>query len=353
MIMSKILIDLYKIKNPFSGLGQFSINFANTLIKYPMQNTSMEFLLPAGHQLNLNKNIKPVYAGLQKRYFAALNKNYELWHSLQQFPSHRPNKKTKQLLTIHDLNFLIEKDKNKRRKYLRKLQDNVDRASYITSISNYTKKIIEENINLKGKKIEVIYNGVKILPVATCDKPEFAGDNKYFFSIGIFNKKKNFHVLLPLLHYFKDYNLIIAGDNATAYGREITTLAKKTNLSNRLILTGKIDDLTKNRLYANCEAFLFPSLAEGFGMPAIEAMMHGKPVFLSKHTCLPEIGGENAFYFDNFEPDTMADYIKKNLNGFNKNREENSRKLKDYASKFSWEACIDKYKNLYSEILQS
>ena len=61
--------------------------------------------------------------------------------------------------------------------------------------------------------------------------------------------------------------------------------------------------LTYNR---HCEAFLFPSLFEGLGLPVIEAMSHGKPVFSSMQTSLSEIAGEYAFAFDSFEPELMA-----------------------------------------------
>jgi glycosyltransferase involved in cell wall biosynthesis len=66
-----------------------------------------------------------------------------------------------------------------------------------------------------------------------------------------------------------------------------------------------VDDSVKAWLLANCEAFLFPSLAEGFGLPPLEAMHFGTPVFLSDRTSLPEVGGTQAGYFREFSASAM------------------------------------------------
>ena len=195
----------------------------------------------------------------------------------------------------------------------------------------------------------MIYNGVKVDTLTNPIKPDYIGNNKFFFSIGIFNNKKNFHVLLPVIKQMQDYNLIIAGDNDTDYGREIKSQIVSLGLENRVILTGKISEADKNYLYKHCEAFLFPSLAEGFGMPVIEAMMFGKPVFLSKETCLPEIGGTAAFYFDDFDKASMTSLIEERLKFFKSHNM--SAEVIEYASKFNWKNSIKEYLRLYQEIL--
>lgn len=347
--MKQILIDIYKTKNLYSGLGQFSINYAYELVVQCPSEIDLSFLVPTVRNNELGKKAKLIQANTKRRYFPSTNTDYDIWHSLHQFPSHFPNNRTKQILTIHDLNFLIEKQGAKKEKYLKRLQKNVDRADYLTTISNYTKSIIEYNIDLKGKPIRVIYNGVKVDSENNSSKPDYLGDKKFFFTIGIFNSKKNFHVLLPILKHLDDYNLIIAGDNNTDYGREIKSQIDKLGLKEQVILPGKISEADKNYLYKHCQAFLFPSLAEGFGMPVIEAMMFGKPVFLSKETCLPEIGGEHAFYFNDFDEAGMASIIEEKLKYFQ--IENLSESIIQYASKFNWQNSIKEYLKLYLEIL--
>ena len=347
--MKEILIDLYKAKNLFSGLGQFSVNFAKELVTHSVDDLNFIFLTPKKIEF---ENIKSVNVSFQKRYFPSLNKTYDVWHSLQQFPSHFPNKKSKFILTVHDLNFLIEKNETKKLKYLQRLQKNIDRADYITTISDYTKKTIEDNINLRGKSIKTIYNGIAVNSNCEVIKPNYVSNQKFFFSIGIFKEKKNFHTLLSLMKSFEDYHLIIAGDNDTPYGNQVQKQINDLTLADRIILPGKINDNDKFWLYKNCEAFLFPSLAEGFGMPVIEAMNFGKPVFLSKFTSLPEIGGDSAFYFENFDEEYMSAFIKSKLSYYHENQTNISEQIKKHAEKFRWENCITQYIKLYNKIIK-
>ena len=352
--MKNILIDLYKIKELHSGLGQFSNNFKNEITSRPQEEFAINLLVPSKNEIRFeSENVNLIRASFLKRYLPSINKTYTIWHSLQQFPSFLPNKNTTWILTIHDLNFLLEKNETKRNKYLKRLQSNVDRADYITTISNFTKGEIENNLNLGQKEIHVIYNGVQSGNEIEKIKPSFIDDEKYFFSIGIFNKKKNFEVLIPLMKHFTDHKLIIAGNNNTNYGNEIESEIRKLNLEDRIILPGKINDSNKQWLYANCEALLFPSLAEGFGLPVIEAMNEGKPVFLSKHTSLPEIGGELAFYFDDFNDHNMANLIHSKLDYLNNNKRDLEAELKKYADQFNWGNCITKYLDLYRKILST
>lgn len=350
--METILIDIYKIKDMYSGLGQFSMNYAVELVSQIPENFVVDFLVHKKSEVPFtSKYVNIIKSSPLKRYVPSANKTYSIWHSLHQFPAFFPNKNTIWVLTIHDLNFLIEKNEAKRKKYLKRLQKNVDRADYLTTISNFTKKEIEKNLNVGQKEIHVIYNGVSSGKEIEKIKPQFISEKKYFFSIGIFNKMKNFEVLVPLMKHFPDYQLVIAGNKDTWYGREIENEIKKLNLEDRIILPGKINDSNKQWLYANCEAFLFPSLAEGFGLPVIEAMYEGKPVFLSNQSSLPEIGGSLAFYFDDFDALRMSDLIKSKLEYVNNNLENFQTESKKYANKFNWENCISQYSNLYRDIV--
>jgi len=351
-LMKNILIDIYKIKDLYSGLGQFSLNFANEIASRTNTGFRADFLIPDKiSEKNVAKGpeIGFVHADFQKRYMPCLNKKYDIWHSLYQFPSHKPGQHGAWILTIHDLNFLLEKSADKAGSYLKKLQKNIDKADCVTTISNYTKDQIESNIDLKGKQVRVIYNGIPPNKSGHVRRPDFIDERKFFFSIGIFNRKKNFHTLIPVMQQFPDHVLVIAGNNETAYGEEISAEVKKLGLENSVILAGKVSEEEKYWLYNNCEAFLFPSLAEGFGMPVIEAMKAGRPVFLSRYTSLPEIGGDTAFYFENFEDSSMAATIQKGIAEFKTDSDKYKRMLEENSNQFTWENCIRQYLQLYRE----
>ena len=99
----------------------------------------------------------------------------------------------------------------------------------------------------------------------------------------------------------------------------------------------------------NCEAFVFPSLCEGFGLPPIEAMAYGKPVFLANRTSLPEIGGEFAFYWDNNDPESMAEVFREGMNVYQNNRETYQLELKMRAESFDWKKTAAEYLQVYSK----
>ena len=95
---------------------------------------------------------------------------------------------------------------------------------------------------------------------------------------------------------------------------------------------------------------MFPSKAEGFGLPVIEAMMRGRPVFMSDRTSLPEIGGPLGFYWHSFDPDSMAGVFREGMQLVNDD-DDFERKLKGYAEQFSWQRAAAKYMTLYHEFL--
>ncbi|MEI7897073.1 MAG: glycosyltransferase family 1 protein [bacterium] len=349
--MTRILIDLYKTRNVNSGIGRFSLNFAESLSNRSVPGYDFDFLcprnLPEG-EFGTNGLLK---VNFRKRYLPWLNPAWDIWHSLDQFPSHRPNRRSKWILTIHDLNFLVEKDKLKAKRYLNRLQKNVDRATAISVISDYTRKQVLEHLDVKEKPLYRIYNGISVRTHSGAQKPGFPGNGDFFFAIGIISAKKNFHVLVPVLEKFPGYHLVIAGENGSDYAKGILEQARELGLSERVHLPGTIPEEQKNWLYTNCRAFLFPSLAEGFGMPVIEAMLYGKPVFASKFASLPEIGGEHAFYWQNFDPGHMVQVLQNGLADCDRLGEQFSSDTKTHAQKFSWDQCIDNYLSMYEEVL--
>ncbi|MGB4843371.1 MAG: glycosyltransferase, partial [Ferruginibacter sp.] len=95
-------------------------------------------------------------------------------------------------------------------------------------------------------------------------------------------------------------------------------------------------------------AFMLPSLAEGFGAPVVEAMKFGKPLFLSNRTSLPEIGGDTAFYFENFEPLHMQQVFNAGMQEFRKNGL--SKRIMQRGNEFCWEEKALEYIKVYDSL---
>lgn len=346
--MKKVLIDCERLKYPNTGLFSFCKGLGNALSNNENSLLDYTFYVP--------KNISPPF-GSDKQYktnilthklYIPQTSYFDVWHITHQGSNFKPyNSKTKIVYTIHDLNFLIEK-KNRPKKinsFLRKIQKNIDQADIITCISEYVKKDIEKHFDLHDKTIHVIHNGVAIQRFPNFNSPRFVPKSSFIFSIGTILPKKNFHVI-PCLISDNTLELIIAGNLVSQdYIQKIKEEARKHNVLDRVHVIGSITDEEKYWYYTNCVAFIFTSLAEGFGLPVIEAMHFEKPVFLSKETSLPEIGGDVAYYFDSFEPIEMQQVFKKGLTHY---RSKNSHKeLSEHAKKFSWDNIAKAYQKLY------
>jgi glycosyltransferase involved in cell wall biosynthesis len=280
-----------------------------------------------------------------------------LWHGTYQGSNYYPtSKNVKKLLTIHDLNFLYDETKSpdKQKKYLSKIQSLINRSDQLTVISNFTLQCIRENLDIGQVPVKVIYNGCNVPEQGgTFQQPSFIKTGApYIFSIGTITKKKYFHTL-PSLLAGNDYNLVIAGITQDKnYQEEIIAEAKKLGVENRLFLPGPVTESEKWWLLENMLAFAFPSISEGFGLPVVEAMHFGKPVLLSRHTCLPEIGADAAYYFNSFDKEDMQQTLQNALQHFNANPHQ-ATIIKKRAAFFKWDEAAKQYWELYERLLQN
>ncbi len=350
--MKKVLLDLRDINHVTCGFGQIARNYASLYSQYQLEGIKFVFLLPKNFNDTLGDNIEQVNVRpkLNKHCPWTLPK-VDLWHSIhQQQKTRRVGGSTKYVLTIHDLNFMNEKNKLRQLKHLLILQHRINQSDAVVAISHYVAEQVKKHLNLRGKEIQVIYNGVERIDKCESCKPSFVSDRPFFFTIGQIRRKKNFHVLLDVMKCFPGHDLFVCGDDHFDYADEIRRQIKELQLKN-VFLTGPIKQEEKVWLYKNCDAFLFPSMCEGFGLPVIEAMQFGRAVYTSNYTCLPEIGGGYAFVWDNLTTQCLVDKIKSTLPTFYDNKEW-IEKEKEYAFSFSYEKHIESYCRLYSTLLR-
>jgi len=344
----KVLVCLDRLKFINCGLGQVALNFGRELLNVEQNEYDIVFLLPNRGFKEFEGRTNFIKLSIFRSVFSNYMKNYDLCHVTHQLPSYGFGNSEKNILTIHDLNFLFTKSRTKSRRYLRQLQRNIDKSDTIVFISEFTRQITCENLKVpENKTIKVIHNGVRV-PMNSNGKPLWLPNKKFFFSIGQFLEKKNFHVLLPFMKSFPDdFLLVIAGENHTNYGQKMRQMVADLGLEDRVIFPGGITEEDKGYLYHNCEAFLFPSIAEGFGLPIIEAMLCSKPIFCSDRTSLREIGGEFAFFWKDFVPDTMRDILIGGMETFSE--KDFKERQKQYANSFTYARNVNEYLELYKE----
>lgn len=356
--MRKVLVDLSALNNIYSGFGQIALTYGKYFENNYKKETarySLTLLVPDdmmgkfGNEVNYLSSSKRL-----KRRFPFLFPKFDVWHSTHQLSKFRPfYSGTKQILTFHDLNYLYERKGFSRYRKHRQIQGKIDRANQLVCISHFTKEEVERNLNLNGKKCSVIYNYVEPFNESLASKPSIDIKTPFFFSIGALRKKKNFHVLLDLMKLYPEKHLYVAGTEAKKKKKNAYALMMKERIKNEKItnvtLLGGILHKEKIWMYKNCEAFLFPSLFEGFGLPVIEAMQFEKPVFSSAETSLKEIGGQFAYFWDHFDAYSMKSLIDSNLEEFY-NDKEWMRKEKQYAESFSTNNHFEEYEKLYESI---
>jgi glycosyltransferase involved in cell wall biosynthesis len=345
-----VLVTLDSMKYPNTGLFHFGKSLGKALIKESNNEFNLNYYIDKNSadyftgQVKLIKRIK-----LDKVLFTKYN-SFKLIHFTDQFCRLNPHKfNGKKILTIHDLNQLYEENwrPKKLKEYMNRLGGYIDTCDYIVSISNFVAGEILIHFPQAKGKLTVIYNGADKPEVGAGHLPVYQPRKPFLFTIGILSAKKNFHVL-PALLQENDLELVISGIESS-YKDKIIIEAEKYGCLDRVKITGPISDEDKVWYYKNCSAFVFPSLAEGFGLPVIEAMHFGKPVFLSRYTSLPEIGGNAAWYFDSFSPEAMQNVLSTGMNEFHEKKL--SPIIKQHASKFNWEQTAKQYLELYDRCL--
>jgi glycosyltransferase involved in cell wall biosynthesis len=350
---SMIIFDCERMKYPNNGIYYYCLKLGLHLKK--MLDEKVFFYVPDNQKFNFNTKSVIRQSPLHKFIMPAITQ-HKLWHSTFQFSDYIPilNNKIKIVITIHDLNFIYRTDisEEKKGKYIVNLQKRIDRADAIVCISNFAKNDLIKYCKLPREKIVTIYNGVNNLENPKLNSGSFFPLRPFLFSIGTIKGQKNFHTILPLIKDNPELMFIVAGVlEDSAYLKKMESMFIDLGLTNHFKYVGQITEQEKSWYYHNCYAFLFTSLSEGFGLPVVEAMSVGKPVFLSQNTALPEIGGSEAYYFDNYSNESMNLTFKNGMNHFNKNIELNSNKNIIRANQFSWEKAANEYINLYNQLI--
>ena len=355
--MPTLFIDAERLRDLNSGLGQVCLHLAHELIRQRPDGWKLTFLVPKGQTGVFGESVDYIEASWLRKLW--IPGRYDVWHCLHQDSLYLPRTgQGKLILTIYDLNFLERADysTSKKARRLAQLQRKINRASLLTAGSAYTASVVKEHLRVpETVPFQVVYTGVAVdpkdAPAELTADPVFQAftQSPFLLFVGVIHPKKNVHTLLPLLEAFPDYRLVLAGPDSHPYAQHIREQAQNLGVADRLFMAGAVDEPTKLWLYAHCEAFLFPSLTEGFGLPVAEAMTFGKPVFISNLTSLPEVGGKEAYYFDDFEPESMAKVLHDGLHDFGQNplREE---RLRRRAAGFSWPTVAKDYWTLYQEL---
>lgn len=368
----KVFIDLEKIRHINTGLGRYSWYLGHELLRIAPGRFTPVLFLPRGAEARFEEgNCERIEAvAWRKEAFQRLvrplltpllgHSRSCLWHATHQAAKYLPlDARIPLALTIHDLNFLHDESTDtakrsmtfRQRRKLASVQRLVDRSSAVITVSQYVADECKAYLRLEKRPVYVVPSGLSPPPNAAPQRPSFLPSGPFVLTVGNCLRHKNFHVLLDLMEHLPGVRLVIAGKKATPYGEGIERDIVRRRLCGRVIMPGEVSDGERQWLYEQCQAFLFPSLAEGFGFPVLEAMQCGKPVFMSRRTSLPEIAGSRGFFFDSYEGRSMAEAF---TNGMRRFKEDPSQPdmCREHAAGFSWRRTAEAYADIYEKILR-
>ncbi len=224
-------------------------------------------------------------------------------------------------------------------------------SAAIFTPSQFVKDDLVEFTGVNPDKITVTYEAADVIK----DAPEAAAGlegKQFIMYVGRPTPHKNLERLVEAFGLLRarhpGLKLVLAGKQDANY-RRLEALVQKRGVQG-VVFSGLVSEGQLRWLYEHCMAYVFPSLSEGFGLPGLEAMAHGAPVVSSSATCLPEIYGDAARYFDPLDVRAMADAINEVLTD-KALRAELAKKGRAQAAKYSWRRLAEQTQEVYASVL--
>ncbi len=267
----------------------------------------------------------------------------------------------KSVTTMHDLTTarFYNPDKNrtlfafKQQVYKSVIKRVAQKSAAIITPSEFVKQDILDYTGVNPKKINVTYEAADPITEMPSPLPDLQ-KKQFIMYLGRPTPHKNLERLIAAFQLLRAQHptltLVLAGKKDANYQRIESVVPE--GLRSHILFTDFISEGQLRWLYENCAAYVFPSLSEGFGLPGLEAMAHGAPVVSSNATCLPEIYGNAAHYFDPNDTQAMADAINEVLSN-KKLRAELVQKGHHQAAKYSWQHMAEQTLAIYEKVISA
>jgi glycosyltransferase involved in cell wall biosynthesis len=227
------------------------------------------------------------------------------------------------------------------------------KSDAVITPTNFVKDDIVNYTHIDPAKVAVTYEASD--PIKNSPEPLQQLNGKDFIMyVGSPHIHKNLENLILAYAKMKTSHptlkLALMGKRDSNYER-IENFAKEHDIEN-VVFTDFVSDGQLRWAYEHCLAYIFPSLSEGFGLPPLEAMIHGAPVVSSNASCLPEVYGDAAYYFNPLDTNDMATKISDVLDN-----DELRKSLIDQGSeqvkKYSWDRMTKQTLEVYERVLSS
>jgi glycosyltransferase involved in cell wall biosynthesis len=262
------------------------------------------------------------------------------------------------VVTIHDLAYeyfpdlFLPSDLYKLKNWTRQA---VAQATSVIAVSEATKHDLMTIYDVPKDKIHVVHNGYDkdVFNIDPKISPKLLSNydlqpTSYILFLGTIQPRKNAKKLVQAFHLLKEGGykgkLVIAGGIGWL-ADETLELIKSSPEAKDIVLTGYVSDELRKTLYTYADVYVLPSLYEGFGVPAIEAMGCGAPVAVSNNSSLPEVVGDAGVLFNAADPADIATAIME----IKEDRDKWVKKSLSRAKDFSWEKCSEETLKVMTE----
>jgi len=267
------------------------------------------------------------------------------------------------IITLHDVSYLTHPEcfpVKERLKMKIFIPRSIKIARKIITVSQFSKNEILTYYKNAEKKICVIYNGISEKFTPSDDGyikgilTKFKIRQPYILTVSNLQPRKNLAGLvksfLRILKEDRNFpcDLVITGKKLWLYD-EIFSEVRKSQFSERIIISGYLNDEELVALYSGAEMFVYVSFYEGFGFPPLEAMACGCPVITSSISSLPEIAGDAALLVNPYNENEIVSAIIRLHNDDEIKKQLREKGFKQ-AKKFSWKQCAIETLQLYRNV---
>jgi glycosyltransferase involved in cell wall biosynthesis len=324
------------LKGRLEGIGWFALETLKHITQsHPEHTFYFVFDRPFDPAFIFSDNVKPIVIGPQARHpvLFYLWFEYSIPKILKKVKADifvSPDgylslaAKVPQLAVIHDLNFEHYPDDLPwiiTRYYKYFFPRFAAKAKRIATVSEFSKKDIQEKYKIPESKIDVVYNGVNEMfhPISSVEikavKEKYTGGSDYFIFIGALLPRKNLKNLFLAFDVFRkrsnyQHKLLIVGARKW-WTNELEHVFSNMEYKEDVFFIGRLDEEDLNTILAGATALTYVSYFEGFGIPILEAFRCGVPVITSNVTSMPEVAGNAALLIDPFKPESIADAMQK------------------------------------------
>ena len=369
----RIGIDARKLKD--FGIGSYVRKLVEAISRRPesadydfrlyVRGEDLDALPPLGDHFSTVQEDSPGYSVSELTRFSwrLMRERLDLFHATHYVIP--PLARARAVVTIHDIIHVLYPQFLPNRAalvYARvMIRRALNRADRILTVSYNTKRDLVDYFGIAPARVEVVYNGVpsRFRPDLPREERERVGakyqlPRPYLLFLGGEKPHKNVRNVLRAFAQARreralPHTLVLAGPMPKNRSR-VEAIISALELDSRVCRPGIVPEEDLPGLYAGADAFLYPTLYEGFGLPVVESMASGVPVLTSSTSALQEIAGGYALLVDPMDVDAIAKGIAQ-LATDPARRAELIELGKRRARDFSWDRAAERTLQIYAEAL--